>query len=243
MLRGGRASGRRGTAALEFGLIAPVMISMFIGVFDITRGMIVQQQVYNAAHMIPVSASTLAVQPDSTTSLTVSQVQQSLSAVFAAIPGRRSGSLPGQASATMTSVTFVQVDASCTSACAVAPHVAWSVAYADPPGRIAGNANSFQTVTRPCMQLNQTGPAADAPGDLTSLPTANVASPDPLLVVDVHYRFTPLFLNFVTGPIDFWASGYWAVRSVDPNAAASAQYTKYDTANQAGGAGKCSGYS
>ena len=57
------------------------------------------------------------------------------------------------------------------------------------------------------------------PGDLTSLPTANVTTPDPILVADVHYQYTPLFFNFFTGPIDFWACGLWPVRSVNPAAA------------------------
>ncbi len=61
-------------AALEFALIAPMIIVLMIGVFDIARAMIIRQQIYNAAHMIPISASSLAVQPDKSTSLTVSQV-------------------------------------------------------------------------------------------------------------------------------------------------------------------------
>jgi hypothetical protein len=69
-----------------------------------------------------------------------------------------------------------------------------------------------------------------------------VTNPDPILVVDVHYRYTPMFLNFITGPVDFWASGYWPVRSVAPGTAASQRYTKFDIANQLNGAGKCAGF-
>ncbi len=61
-------------------------------------------------------------------------------------------------------------------------------------------------------------------------------------MVDVFYKFTPLFFDFITGSVDFWASGYWPVRSVDSNAPPAAQYTRYDIANQNGGAGKCPGY-
>ena len=238
---------RSASAGLEFAIIAPVLLVLMIGVFDIARAVIVQQQVYNAAHTIPVSASSLAVQTDQTTSLTPTQVQQSLSEIFAAMPWRRSGVLAGATSVTMSSVTFVQTDSSCvansTTVCSYAPHTTWSVAYADPPGRNPANYNSFQNVTRPCMQLNQTLPGQGSPGDLSSLPTLGVISPDPILVVDVHYQYSPVFTKFMTGPVDFWASGLWAVRSVQPGTSVASQYTKYDTANANGGAGKCPGYS
>ncbi len=158
----GLAACRRGVAALEFALVAPLMIVMMIGVFDIARAMTVQQEVYNSTHSILVSASSLAVQPDKTTSLTPTQVQQSLSTVFAAIPGRRNGTLSGITGVILTSVNFTQSDPKCKPTqpkpCAYVPNVAWSVAYADPAGRNGGNANSFQAATRPCMQLNQTAP-------------------------------------------------------------------------------------
>jgi Flp pilus assembly protein TadG len=240
----GLAACRRGVAALEFALVAPLMIVMMIGVFDLARAMTVQQEVYNSTHSILVSASSLAVQSDKTTSLTVTQVQQSLSTVFAAIPGRRNGSLSGVTGVILTSVNFTQSDPTCkptTSApCPYVPTVAWSVAYADPAGR---NANTFETAIRHCMQLNQTAPTQETPGDLTSVRTKGLTSPDPMLVVDTHYRYTPLFFRFITGPIDFWSSGYWPVRSFDPGAAAGARWTRYDIANQNGGAGKCNGYS
>lgn len=244
---GGLAACRRGVAAIEFALVAPIMITMMIGVFDIVHAMTVQQEVYNATHSILVSASSLAVQPDKTTSLTVTQVQQSLSTVFAAIPGRRNGSLSGATAVIMTSVNFTLANPSCTPSqgapCSYVPNVAWSVAYADPSGRNGNNANSFQALTRSCGQLKQTTPTQGVPGDLTSVRTLNVTNPDPMLIVDTHYRYTPLFFRFVTGPIDFWSSGYWPIRSADPNAAASARWTRYDIANQNAGIGKCAGYS
>ena len=240
------ASCRRGVAALEFALVAPVMITMMIGVVDIARAMTVQQEVYNCTHSILVSASSLAVRTDKSTSLTVTQVQQSLSTVFAAIPGRRNATLSGLTGVILTSVNFTQANPGCkptqTSPCPYVPNVAWSVAYADPPGRNAGGANTFEAATRPCMQLNQTTPTQETPGDLTSVRTLGLTTPDPMLIVDTHYRYTPLFFSFITGPIDFRSSGYWPIRSFNPNAAATARWTSYDPANQNGGAGKCPGY-
>ncbi len=57
---------------------------------------------------------------------------------------------------------------------------------------------------------------ARAMGDLTSIRTKGITTADPMLIVDTHYRYTPMFFNFVTGPIDFWSSGYWPIRSFDP---------------------------
>ena len=236
-----------GVAAMEFALVAPCVIVFVIGVFDISKALILNQQVYNAAHTIPVSASGLAVQPDKTTSLTVTQVQQSMSAIFAEMPWIRSGLETGFRSVTMSSIIFQKVDPSCVALplipCSYAPHVAWSVPYTEPANRYANNGSTFQAITRSCMQLNQTAPTAGVASDLTSLRTLNVVNPDPILVVDVHYQYTPVFLNFLTGPIDFWASGYWPVRSIAPSATPDQQYTKYDIANLNNGAGKCAGYS
>ena len=236
---------RRAVAALEFAVIAPAAVVMGFGIYDIAMAVIVRQEVISAARLIPLSASNLAVQPDKSTSLTVAQVQQSLSGIFAEMPGRRSGNQAGLTSVTLSSVTFIQVNPSCdpsTTTCQMVPQVVWSVAYADPPGRNPGNLNTFKNVTRPCIRLSQTAPGANTAGDLTSLPTANIVNPDSILVADVHYRYQPLITVFLTGPIDFWASGYWAVRTATPGSAASTQYTRYDIANQSGGAGKCAGY-
>ena len=235
--------------AVEFALVVPTLVLLIIGAFDIAKVMILYEQVENAAHTIPVTASNLAVQADFSTSLTVDQVQQALSAMFAEIPWIRSGNETGTRSVTMSSVTFIQTVPTClpsaTVACAAKPNVAWSVSYnrtwsgspTDP------NAAGFTNVVRACGVLNQTLPTAGSVADLTSLRTASVVNPTPILVVDVHYRYTPVFFNFVTGPVDLWASSYWPVRSAASNTAVSQQYTKYDIANKLLGAGKCAGFS
>ena len=231
---------RRGTAAIEFALIGPALILLVIGSADIAKGLILYQQVCDAAHTIPLTASNLAVQPDKSTSLSVDQVQQTLSSIYAEIPLIRRGTETGVRSVTMSSVTFVQADPKCvpslTVACASAPNVTWSIAYT------GGNAAGFQNTVRPCATLKQTSSTGGAASDLGSLRTGGVSNPTPLLVVDVHYRFTPVFFNFLTGPIDLWASGYWPVRSVAANTTIEQQYTKYDVLNQANGAGKCAGF-
>ncbi len=232
---------RRGVASLEFALVAPVLILLSLGVFDLARAMIVQEQVWNAAHSIPVSASSLAVQPDRTTSLTVAQVQQTLSGIFAAIPWLRSGALAGRTYVVMSSVNFVPVNKACVATpsrpCSMTPQLVWSVAYAG-----HGLAN-FAAITRSCFPAPiPVATVTSAATSLLSLPVLGMATPAPILVVDVDYQFTPMFFGVASGPFDFWATGYWPIRSAAPGAASTDQYTRYDIANQAGGAGKCSGY-
>lgn len=246
MLIGSLRSDRRGVVAVEFAMIAPLLIVLMVGVVDLSRAVIVQQEVYNAAHTIPVLASSLAVKTDGSTSLTVAQVQQSLSGIYAQIPGRRTGLLRGQAAVIMTSVNFTQTNSSCapaTSVCTFVANTAWSVAYKGPSSGTSQDPGTFQSIVRPCQQLTQTSASSNVDGVLTSIRTAGIAWPSPILVVDVHYHYTPIFFSIITGPLDFWSSGYWPVRSVNTNVAVANQYTHYDIANTAGGAGKCNGYS
>ena len=231
--------GRRANVGIEFALIGPIMIVFVIGIYDTARGMILYQEVENAAHTIPLSASIVAIQPNQTTSLTAAQVQQAMSIVYAEMPWVRSGAVTGTRSVTMSSVVFLKTVATCnplTTTCAYTPTVVWSVAYA------SNNGTGFTNVTRPCGSLTQTAPNAGASSNLSNLRTANVVNPDPILVVDVHFQYTPTFFTFISGPLDFWSSGYWPVRTAPPNTPTAQQYTTYDTANVMGGAGKCPGY-
>ena len=170
MLKRKRPKSCQGTAryvSIEFALISPSLILVVIGVLDIARALILYQQVYNAAHTIPLSASSIAVQPDLTTSLTVDQVQQALSAIYAEMPWIRSGTETGLRSVTMSSVTFVQEVPTCVpSATVVVPQ------YPMLPGAClikAATPDGFTDVVRACGTLKQTTPTAGAAGDLTSL--------------------------------------------------------------------------
>ena len=227
---------RRGSVAVEFAFIVPLMMTFIVAVYDLSKAMILYEEVDNASHTIPLSASILAVQPDGSTTLTSTQVQQALSAIYAEIPMIRSGIAGGTRSVTMTSVIFKPNPSTCTSNCTYVPNVAWSVPYND------ANATGFTSVKRACGTLAQTVPTGGTSSSLTSLRTASVTNPDPILVVDVHYQYTPMFLYFITGAIDFWSSGYWPVRSVATGSSPLKRYTTFDLANLTNGVYKCSGF-
>ncbi len=227
--------GRRGVAAIEFALAAPVLMLLVIGVIDVARGIIMWEEIYEASRNIPVSASSLSVQADKTTLLSPTQVQQTLSTIYAEAPWLRdlTETSPTK-SVTLSSVAFVPVAGCQPSAltnCYV-PYVAWSTSYAGGNGQTA---NPFQQVRRPCGVLLQKGPTDPilAAQLLLTVRTLGISEPDPVLVADVHYQYRPLFLKFLTGPLDFWATGYWSVRSVDPTKNQTQQFTQYVPADPA----------
>ena len=231
---------RRSVAAMEFALVAPVLVVLFFAVYDITDAMITYEEVFNTAHDIAASASNLSVQgSDSSTKLYYGQVQLEASAIFAEMPTLRTGFHHGIKSITISSVNFevTPANSTCTPGvspyCSYAAYVVWSAAYAGPPaGNItvtpalrscateAANAQGAETLVA-TSALTQVGPTGGAPSNLTTIRTSNIttpdkyaAPPDPIIVVDVHYQYVPVFNMFVKTPIDFWANAYWPLRSV-----------------------------
>lgn len=222
----------RGVAALEFAIAVPVLALLVVGVFDLAKAVILWQQVYNAAHTIPVSASTLSVQPDKTTSLTPALAGQAMSEIYGEIPWIRDGIEHGVRSVTLSSVTFIPNNGcvpSITVTCTYTAAVTWSVTYAG--GTQGKQHDAFTPVLRPCTplpaQVTPTSPIVPPQTPLTVIGTALITQPDPILVADVHYQYSPFFLKFVTGPLDFYATGYWSARTVDPNQSPEFQYTRY----------------
>jgi len=270
----------RSAAALEFAFVAQILLALLLGVFEIANAALVYEQLQNAAHTMPASASNLAVSGTGATVLSYSQIQLVESEIWAEVPELRTGFEDGTKSITMSSVAFIQTypqtptvavsgtapsqfcnptvpatGGAPTHTCQYTPTVVWSVAYA------GGNSGrSFNTgVVRSCTGvasasnqqnatvvyanpgtpttysykvlpggLNNASPPSGtvspkwSASDLTSLPTfavanpdPNVAAPSPVLVVDIHLRYKPIFGLFIPAPgIDFYATGFWPVRSV-----------------------------
>lgn len=224
---------RRAVATIEFALIAPVMIALVFGVFDISKGVILWQQVYNASRNIPVSASNVSVQADKSTQLTALQAQQAMSTIYAEMPWLRDQieTNPNK-SVTLSSVAFVPI-----SGCIASPitncfqaYVTWSASYNGGAGQ---SSNHFLPIRRPCGILTQKNPSDPVlPAQLMStLRTLGISEPDPILVADVWYQYTPVSLRFIGPVIDFRATGYWSVRSVDTTQGATQQYTSYTPAD------------
>ena len=214
---------RSAVAAMEFGFVAPIMAMLILGVFDLSKAGILWEQTWEAARSIAESASTMALQPDGSTSLSQLQAQQALSVIFAEMPWLRAGVATGPVgsvapantvSAVLTSVSYQPNVSGCTSSCTYVATVEWSKAYS------GYNFITGSTVLRPCGTLSQVAPGTAA--TLTNVPTQNLQTalktsnsnqPDPFLVADVKFTYTPAFFNFLTGPITFKATAYWTTRS------------------------------
>jgi Flp pilus assembly protein TadG len=260
---------RRSTAAMEFAFIAPIMVVFLLGSFEITNAVIIYEEVQNAAHAIPASASNLAVQNNGATQLTYQQIQLAASEIWATIPELRGGLEDGTKSITISSVTFLPTlppastlatakgQATCTPSktgpvtCNYTPTVVWSVTYAggDSGRSFVTGASAQRSCTGAPTATGQNnavvensagtgfgavpgglnneataeagGASAWKPQDLTSLPTFAVAEPDPylaapspILVVDVHLKYTSVLGLFLQSGLDFYGSGFFPVRSV-----------------------------
>jgi hypothetical protein len=260
---------------MEFAFVAPVLVVLLLAVYEICNATLIFEEVQNAAHSIPASASNLALgnaalKPngvdDGTTLLTYAQTQLAESEIWAEIPELRSGFQNGTKSITLTSVTFLPTypasgyTTTCVPeqspkvvTCKYTPTVVWSVAYAggDSGRTFQDNATGANAVARSCTgaptqqgQANATVIVGTTPEtvpgglnneypptitqaptwhavDLTSLPTFLVADPDPylappspVLVVDIHLKYTPILGLFLNNGIDFYGTGFFPVRSV-----------------------------
>ncbi len=236
-----RGRSRSGIASIEFALVAPVLFLMVSGMFDTAKALILEAQVDDCARFIAISATTASVNTDKTTSLSAASAQQAMSLIYAFMPWVRSGLEHGQRSVTLTSVAFVPITSGCTVTTAnncYKADVAFSVSYG---GGGQTSVTPFTVITRSCGTLTQITPTAQIPNgqtQLTILRTAGVAKPDALMIADVHYRYTPFFLKFLTGPIDFWATSMWSARSgsTSQNNSQTLQYTTYTGSD---GTGNC----
>jgi Flp pilus assembly protein TadG len=187
---------RRGMVALEFAMISPVLITMVLGTWDIARALIVWQETLAASEWIAFTAQTLAVQPDLSTDLSPHHATLAMTTFYGAMPKIRQGLYPGVYSVTLSGVWFNTV------AGIVTANLEWSV-----PLTVGTSPPMISNVTRTCG--NPITQVSTWPGNQTNLQvvaTQGVTLAPSIVVADVHYRYTPTFFNFLTGPVDFWES-------------------------------------
>jgi len=219
---------RRGVAALEFALVAPVMAIMFFGTLDICRAYIAWQEVNDAAEAVVQEAEKLAITSGSTTTqLTATQMQAAMSVIYVEMPGLDYGKGDGLLGRGAFTVTLSEVDftplcatTTITGNCtAQTPQTLWSSWLTE--GDFELNNTSPQTTPGPvsapfnraCGALI---PKPQFPNDSHQLQemivpiatpaggSATVTLP-PQLVADVQFVFVPTFNVFVH-QITFWAS-------------------------------------
>ncbi len=200
--RGGRfgrnwlARSGRGVAALEFALLAPLLMAVSAGLYDLTTAFIAWKRVSLTAQAIAEIATIMAATTAGTNQLTLSQVTTAASAIYAYLPATQSASPPAFG-VVISSVVMQPTVSGCTTACTYTANVAWS-------GTFQGSGT-----TRQCGTLSF---VADTAGSSPATLPTDTQGVGPLLVVDVNYTFYPFFYKFFTGPIPMKQSAYFSPR-------------------------------
>lgn len=194
---------RSGVAALEFALLAPVLLSTLAGLYDLTTAFIAWKHVALAAQAIAEISTSLAATATSTNQLNLTQANQATSAVYAYLPDTLNPTPPAFG-VTLSSIVMVPTVATCISSCTYTAHVAWS-------GNYQGSAPHRPCDAKAGVSSMSFVPDGSSPTPNT-LPTDLQSAPLPILIVDVNYTFSPLFYTFITGPIQMSQSAYFSPR-------------------------------
>jgi len=225
-----RHLGRRGVAAIEFGLVAPVMAVLLFALVDLSEALIAYRRTTIAAWETGEIISEMSVQTNQSMSVTPAQVQQGATLIFAMFPQLVGATPPTPETAkfavTVSEVQFIGSPANCVAMenCnTLTPNVAWSVPL-----------SYGQQLTRACGTLTQTLPTAAQ--SLLTIPTSGMTALKAALVVDVLYTFTPTFGAFIIGPIQMKRTIYVN------NRALGSPYIYYDLAGYTADPAVCPGF-
>ncbi len=192
-----RFDDRRGVAALEFALIAPVLVVIVLSLHDVTNAVITWWNLAAAAGAIDRIATSYAATPTNTNSLTLAQATTASTAIFAVMPALLTAPA-ARYGVTVSSVVMTPTVPGCAANCTYIANTAWSAV-------LQGSATA-----RPCGRL---APATDAAKASPETLPVDAFSPAPLLVVDVTYDFAPLFTGVFGPGLRFMESAYLAPRT------------------------------
>lgn len=194
-LAGVRGRSRRGVAALEFALMAPLLTLPLMFMYDAANGWMVWHRLTVAARSVAQISTLLAVNADGSNTLSHDQAWRASTAVYAAMPETLvAGATYG---VVMSEVLFTSPE-SCNGVACVA-NVSWSTTLlGSAPRRACGT---------PLSAVPDSFPPSPA-----VLPQSAFQSA-PVLVVDVTYSFKPTLLGSFIGGIPMAWSAYLPVRS------------------------------
>ena len=124
---------RQSIASLEFALIAPILLTISLASLDLSRALLVWQQVNDAAEAVVENAEKMSVTTNQSgqvvSELTPAQIQAAMSTVYAQMPGSFGGRpnspfggvFPGSFAVTLSSVAFTPLcNPNATPACTLA---------------------------------------------------------------------------------------------------------------------------
>ena len=187
-----------GVAGLEFALLSPVLLTLFLGTIDLSGALITARRMAAAAGAVAEIGTVGAAQNKALNVLTDVQAWQATTAAFALFPGWAAKAAARSFAITLSAVNFTPAPAGCTQNCTYTAKVAWSVA--NPLG--APQLRTCGTLTK---VPNTTGTS------YATLPIGDFG-PTSLLVADISATFTPSFFGFLIGDIPMMQSAYISPR-------------------------------
>lgn len=194
-LAGPRSYGRRGVVALEFAMMAPLLMLPLMFMYDAANGWMAWHRLTVAARSVAQISTLLAVNADGSNTLSHDQAWRASTAIYAAMPETlAAGATYG---VVMSEVLFTSPD-SCKGVACVA-NVGWSTTLLGSAPKRACNA--------PLYAIPDSSPPS--PGGLPQ----SVFQSAPVLVVDITYSFKPTLLGSLIGGIPMAWSAYLPVRS------------------------------
>ena len=194
----GRSTRRAGLAGIEFALVSPVLLSLFLGTIDISGALLTARRMTVAAGSVAEIASTASVQSVALNKLTDVQAWQATTAPFALFPAWTYPNAPQTFSITVSAVSFTASSPGCSQNCSYSARVMWSVAN-----------KLGKPQLRACGGL-ALAPDTNAPS-YSTMPVGN-SGPTSLFVADISYTFHPLFFGFLIGDIPMMQSAFISPR-------------------------------
>jgi len=204
------ARDRRCSAAIEFALVAPLMVTLAFAGYDIVRAYTVWDEISNAAALIAEAAAKLSVTLGSTTTqLTYTQMQSAMSMIYVLVPdmglGDGTSTTKSSFGVTLSGIVYYPTCSTSSSCATQTPYTAWS-SYLTQTGV------SFSTTPlRACGALTSVSAFPDDSTELTKMVTWKVTAGTgyvplaPQVVADVRATYVPVMSLFL-GTITLWSS-------------------------------------
>lgn len=208
-----------GSAALEFGIVSPIMIYTLLAAADILHGLEISRRLTVAANTLAELTSQVSTTSGAVSDPELTLIFNSLMTTFPDVlsdAGSKGINWPTDIQPIVTEVVFGPA-LTCTydpdpntpptppalppaPTCSTATAV-WSVGF---------NNGNFLAKNRACTGMTPDSTNTDNPS-LTSVP-AGLLAPGSVIVVDLFYRYTPTFTKWVTGTLSFHRTAYMAPR-------------------------------
>jgi TadE-like protein len=115
-------------AGLEFALLSPVLLALFLGTIDLSGALLTARRMEIAAGSVAEIGTTGAAQTQALNVLTDVQAWQATTAAFALFPGWTETAANGTFAITLSGVDFTATPAGCTQNCKYNAAIVWSVA-------------------------------------------------------------------------------------------------------------------